>query len=89
MCVCVCTHPIINCCLYIMKICIVEMLETCLKPFQNVYSNGFFLWKPLKRDVLYYPQENEHIPKKGTISKGNVIFQPSIFRGCVSLQGGK
>ena len=34
------------------------------------------------------PPENCHVPKKGTILKGNFLFQPSIFGGYFSFQGG-
>ena len=34
------------------------------------------------------PKNLTKSPKKGTISRGNFIFQPSIFRGYVNLQKG-
>ena len=36
----------------------------------------------------YTPGKWTNVTWKGTISKGNYIFQPSIFRGHVSFQGG-
>lgn len=36
-----------------------------------------------------YTPENQHVPEKGAISKGNIyIFQPLIFRGHVTFPGG-
>ncbi len=32
-------------------------------------------------DIGIYPLENQHVPNKGTILKGNFIFQSSIFGG--------
>ena len=43
-----------------------------------IFGNGK-LW-------FYLGKINECTPKKGSISKGNFIFQPSIFRGYVSFR---
>ena len=40
------------------------------------------------RNIRYPPKKNNMSPWKGTILKGNSIFQPSIFKGYVSFQGG-
>ncbi len=40
------------------------------------------------RNIRYPPKKHNMSPWKGTILKGNFIFQPSIFKGYVSFQGG-
>lgn len=49
--------------------------------------NGRKCWISLSERIKHTTWENWHVPKKGTISKGNFITQPLFFRGHVGFPG--
>lgn len=58
--------------------------------FTSARRIGFlFICGIFARNLSWFPPENAHVPKKGSILKGDVIFPPLIFREKVRFKGSK